>query len=121
MTETWDFLTRSPLATTPTNYRLKGEVGTIQRGGAAHERWQHKPRPKGTAYIWSFVDERTVYLEQVHTSHPNETKWPSAGPKRRSRHAGGHDDAVAGRPCSVDGRSLFLPAPARPTSRGAKA
>ncbi|WP_024792968.1 hypothetical protein [Tomitella biformata] len=43
MTETWDFLTRTPLATTPTNYRLKGELGT-------------------------------VFLEPVHTIHPNETK-----------------------------------------------
>ncbi|MFE9722566.1 hypothetical protein ACFYQ5_02900 [Streptomyces sp. NPDC005794] len=49
MTETWDFLTRTPLSTTPTNYRLKGELGVIERGGATHERWQHKPTAKGTA------------------------------------------------------------------------
>ncbi|MDQ1246062.1 MAG: hypothetical protein QG597_429 [Actinomycetota bacterium] len=73
MTETWDFLTRTPLSTTPTNYRLKGVLGTVQRQGA-HERWQHKPTAKGTARIWFYVDERTVFLEQVHTSHPNETK-----------------------------------------------
>jgi hypothetical protein len=74
MTETWDFLTRTPLHTTPTNYRLKGELGTIVRGGATHERWQHKPTVKGTARIWFCVHERTVFLEQVHSSHPNETK-----------------------------------------------
>ncbi|WP_405938108.1 hypothetical protein OG338_16870 [Streptomyces sp. NBC_00726] len=74
MTETWDFLTRTPLSTTPTNYRLKGELGVIRRGGATHDRWQHKPTAKGTARIWYFVDGRTVFLEQVHTSHPNETK-----------------------------------------------
>lgn len=74
MTETWDFLTRSPLATTLTNYPLKGELGAIQRGSATHKRWQHKPTAKGTARIWYFVDGRTVFLEQVHTSHPNETK-----------------------------------------------
>lgn len=74
MTETWDFLTRSPLATTPTNYRLRGALGTITRGGTTHERWQHKPTAKGTARIWCFVDGRTVYLEQVHTSHPTETQ-----------------------------------------------
>jgi len=74
MTETWDFLTRTPLSTTPTNYRLKGELGVIERGGATHERWQHKPTAKGTARIWFYVHERTVFLEQVHTSHPNETK-----------------------------------------------
>lgn len=74
MTETWDFLTRTPLSTTPTNYRLKGDLAMIQRGGSSYERWQHKPTAKGTARIWFYVDKRTVYLEQVHTSHPNETK-----------------------------------------------
>ena len=74
MTETWDFLTSTPLTTTTTNYRLKGELGAIQRGGKTHERWQHKPTAKGTARIWFYVDGRTVYLEQVHTSHPNQTK-----------------------------------------------
>lgn len=74
MTESWDFLTHTPLTTTPTNYRLKGELGAVQRGGVTHERWQHKPTVKGTARIWFYVEERTVFLEQVHTSHPNETK-----------------------------------------------
>lgn len=63
-----------PLETTPTNYRLKGELGTVFRGGRSYERWQHKPTAKGTARIWFYVDEHTVYLEQVHTSHPNATK-----------------------------------------------
>ena len=74
MTDTWDFLTRTPLLPTPTDYPLKGELGTIQRNGAAHQRWQHKPTAKGTARIWFYAHERTVFLEQVHTSHPNETK-----------------------------------------------
>lgn len=42
MTGTWDFLTRTPLSATPTNYRLKGEFGVVERGGTTHERWQHK-------------------------------------------------------------------------------
>ncbi|MEV0646945.1 hypothetical protein AB0I28_16930 [Phytomonospora sp. NPDC050363] len=74
MSDAWDFLTRTPLSTTPTNYRLKGELGEIQRSGKNHERWQHKPTMKGTARVWFYVDEHTVFLEQVHTSHPNETK-----------------------------------------------
>lgn len=52
----------------------KGELGVISRGGKSHQRWQHKPTAKGTARIWFYVQERTVLLEQVHTSHPNETK-----------------------------------------------
>lgn len=74
MVETWDFLTRTPLSMTPTNYPLKGQLGTVSRGGTLHQRWQHKPTAGGTARIWFFVQERTVFLEQVHTSHPNETK-----------------------------------------------
>lgn len=74
MADTWDFLTRAPLTTTPTNYRLKGQLGHLSRGGTTHERWQHKPTAKGTARIWYFVVDKTVFLEQVHTSHPNETK-----------------------------------------------
>lgn len=74
LAEAWDFLTRTPLAKTPSNYPLRGALGTITRGDKVHERWQHKPTIKGTARIWFFVDDRTVYLEQVHTSHPNETK-----------------------------------------------
>lgn len=74
MADAWDFLTTTPQARTPTNYPLREELGTVSRGGRTHERWQHKPTLKGTARIWFYVDGRTVYLEQVHTSHPNETK-----------------------------------------------
>lgn len=74
MAESWDFFTRTPLSTTPTNYRLRGELGTVERGGKVHERWQHKPTAQGTARIWYYADGRTVHLEQVHPSHPNETK-----------------------------------------------
>lgn len=68
------FLTSTPTTRTPTNYPLRDELAVVSRGGKTFERWQHKPTIKGTARIWFFVDDRTVYLEQVHTSHPNETK-----------------------------------------------
>lgn len=74
MTEAWDFFTRTPLDVTPTNYPLKGELATVSRNGATHQRWQHKPTAGGTARIWFYVHERIVYIEQVHTHHPNETK-----------------------------------------------
>ena len=74
MSETWDFLTRTPLEKTPTNYPLEGSLGVINRGGRTHQRWQHKPTLKGTARVWFYVEGNTVYLEQVHTAHPNETK-----------------------------------------------
>lgn len=73
MADTWDFLTATPTARTPTNYPLREELGTIRRNGQDFERWQHKPTLKGSARIWFYVDGRIVYLEQVHTSHPHQT------------------------------------------------
>ncbi len=43
ITETWDYLTRTPLTTTPTNYQLKGDPATVQRVGKSYDRWQQKP------------------------------------------------------------------------------
>ena len=74
MSETWDFLTRTPLTRTPSNYPLEGSLGVITRGDRTCERWQHKPTLKGTARVWFYVDAGTVFLEQVHTAHPHETK-----------------------------------------------
>lgn len=74
LADAWDFLTRTPELETPTNYRLKGELGRVVRNGSAHDRWQHKPTLKGDARIWFYVEGQVVYLEQVHTSHPNQTK-----------------------------------------------
>ena len=74
LADAWDFLTRTPQSTTPNNYRLRGELGVVTRDGSNHERWQHKPTLKGDARIWFYVVDHVVYLEQVHTSHPNETK-----------------------------------------------
>ena len=44
------------------------------RDGRMHERWQHEPTARGDARIWFYVDGKLVYLEQVHTHHPNQTK-----------------------------------------------
>lgn len=74
LADSWDFLTRTPLSEGPSNYPLRGELGTIAYGGTECSRWQHKPTRQGDARIWFFVIDRTVYLEQVHTRHPNETK-----------------------------------------------
>lgn len=74
MADTWDFLTRTPLQRTPTNYPLRDELSAISRGGRQFERWQHKPTLKGGARIWFYVDGNVVYLEQVHTHHPHQTK-----------------------------------------------
>jgi hypothetical protein len=74
LVDSWDFLTRTPQMTTPTNYQLRGELGRLSRDGVTHDRCQHKPTLKGDARFWFYVVDQIVYLEHVHTSHPNETK-----------------------------------------------
>ena len=74
LVDAWDFLARTPLEVTPTNYPLKGDLATVTRNGARHQRWQHKPTVGGGARIWFYVVGQSVYLEDVHTHHPNETK-----------------------------------------------
>lgn len=74
MVTTWEFLTATPLSTTEANYRLKDKLATVSVGGVQHHRWQHKPTTKGDARIWFYVVDRTVYIEQVFTAHPNATK-----------------------------------------------
>jgi hypothetical protein len=74
MADAWDFLTRTPMDRTPKNYPLKGALGTVTRGGDEHQRWQHKPTIGGSARIWFYVEDRVVYLEDVHTHHPNATE-----------------------------------------------
>lgn len=83
MADAWDFLTRTPTATTSTNYRLKGELGAVRRGGQSFARWQHKPTLKGSARIWFYVDDRTVFLEvcipvtRTRRSSPSHPQTPS--------------------------------------------
>lgn len=70
--DAWDFLTRRPLDSTPNNYQLKGELATVTHSGKTHGRWQHKLT--GGARIWFYVESQHVYLIDVRTRHPNETK-----------------------------------------------
>lgn len=76
LVDTWEWLSTSPLEKSPSNYRLRGELGNLTYQEKQFDRWQHKPTLKGSARIWFFVDknDRRVYLEKVFTSHPNETK-----------------------------------------------
>ncbi|MFB2597095.1 hypothetical protein ACEXQE_04810 [Herbiconiux sp. P17] len=74
LADAWDFLTRTPLGVTPNNYPLRGALGVVSRDGIEHGRWQHKPTRQGDARIWFYVVGQIVYLEQVHTHHPNATK-----------------------------------------------
>lgn len=76
MADTYDFLTTTPTQVdVKTNYPLKGELGQItDSSGTVRARWQHKPTATGDGRVWFYVDGSTVWLEQVHTHHPNQTK-----------------------------------------------
>jgi hypothetical protein len=74
MVDTWNYLTEHPELVSPRNYRLKGELAMVTRDGAVHHRWQHKPTVQGTARVWFYIEKDVVYLEDVHTAHPNKTK-----------------------------------------------
>lgn len=74
LADAWDFLTNAPTRVTPRNYPLRGQLATVTDAGEECQRWQHKPTARGDARIWFFVRKKTVYLEAVHTHHPNQTK-----------------------------------------------
>lgn len=72
VTDAWDELTKSPLTEHDKKHPLRAELQFVTRGHATHERWQLSLA--GGARIWYYVADRVVFLEQVHTRHPNETK-----------------------------------------------
>ena len=74
LVDTWHFLTETPLLETPLSYRLRDTLGSLTRDGVTHERWQRMLSATDGSRIWYFVEDKTVFLEQVHTAHPNETK-----------------------------------------------
>lgn len=76
LADAWDYLTNTPLLYHPErNYPLKGSLGFAVIDGVQFEQWQYRNLSHG-ARIWFCVDEkaRVVYLTEVHTRHPNETK-----------------------------------------------
>lgn len=74
MVDVWEFLTSTPLQKTIASYPLHGAMGDVTKDGVTHVRWQLKLNIRDGARIWYFVSGKRVYLEQVHTSHPNQTK-----------------------------------------------
>jgi hypothetical protein len=74
----WDQLTRTPQDRSERCHEMKAGLAHVQYGGQQHDRWQYEL--SGGARLWYWViapaDKRPgqVWLEQVHTRHPNETK-----------------------------------------------
>ena len=74
LTDAWDFLTRAPLQRTPLSKPMLGRFAFVTRDGIQYERWQLKLSQTSGARIWYYVSGQSVYIEQLHTKHPNETK-----------------------------------------------
>jgi hypothetical protein len=70
----WEFLTKTPLETTPLSYRLRGELANVNRDGVKHDCWQLKLNARDGARIWYYVYSREVHLIEVHTHHPHQTR-----------------------------------------------
>ena len=70
--DAWDFLTRTPMVSSETNHQMRAELATVVRDGRAHDRWQYEL--PGGARIWFYIEGRVVWLVDVHTRHPNQTK-----------------------------------------------
>lgn len=74
LVDAWEFLTRNPLERTALNGPLRDDLATIVRDGETREVWQLKLNHRDGARIWFYVVGNVVYLEQVFTAHPNQTK-----------------------------------------------
>ncbi len=74
LADSWDFLASNPTEISTKCYPLRGELAWITKGGVSHQRWQLKLDLNSGSRIWYFVSGNQVVLEQVHTSHPNQTK-----------------------------------------------
>lgn len=71
LTDAWDFLTKHPGEDGPKNGPLRGNLGKVTNAGVTHGRRQYECH--NGARIWCWLEDHTVWLEQVHTNHPNQT------------------------------------------------
>jgi len=75
LADCWDALTKDPLRNDQQCHPLRDDLGIVTVKGAAHVRRQYEL--PGGARIWYYVTEskpKSVYLLDVHTRHPNQTK-----------------------------------------------
>ncbi len=70
--DAWDFLTKTPHAASEGNHPMRDELEFISVNGNRYPRWQYEL--PGGARIWFYVHEQVVWIIDVHTRHPNQTK-----------------------------------------------
>ena len=72
--DAWETLTKFPCVTTEIHYELRNGIGSIVKSGIAYPLWQLKLDKRDGARIWYFMSDGKVYIEEVFTAHPNQTK-----------------------------------------------
>lgn len=82
--DAWDFLTRSPDARTPINYRLKGDLATVVHGGTTHDRWQHKLSGGGADLVLRRRPER-LPGRRAHSASERDQITQVMPPRARAR------------------------------------
>lgn len=70
--DAWDVLTHTPLQHSERNHTMRDALEFVTRDGGQFERWQHEL--PGGARLWFYVDGHAIWLVDVHTRHPNQTK-----------------------------------------------
>lgn len=70
--DAWDFLTHTPMQQSRRNHTMRDALEFVTRDGREYQRWQHEL--PGGARIWFYVDDHVVWLTEVHSHHPNQTK-----------------------------------------------
>ena len=74
LVDAWEKLTATPTSASVLCYPLLNNRAVIVRNGESHQRWQLKLNERDGMRIWYYVVGHTVFIENVFTSHPNETK-----------------------------------------------
>jgi hypothetical protein len=74
LTSAWEFLTNSPTRETPLFDELDGNLATVEFEGMLYQRYQLKLSLTHGSRIWYFIVGSHLFIDEVFTSHPNQTK-----------------------------------------------
>jgi hypothetical protein len=70
----WEFLTKTPHARTELCYPMSDNLKFVTLATGKYVRWQLKLSLTDGSRIWYYVVSDAVLIEQIFTSHPNQTK-----------------------------------------------
>jgi hypothetical protein len=74
LTSAWEFLTDNPTRETALFSEMDGKLATVEFEGMLYQRYQLKLSLTHGSRIWYFIVGNHVFIDEVFTSHPNQTK-----------------------------------------------